>query len=598
MEPGRAQRHTNVSHFGKQREQPMTAPTPSADAGRSRSSSSSAGATGPNARPETAGQPLVPQAEQAPPVELHNRPLEACAPLDARLPLPAHSSASVQPPSGGQAPVESAYLIHMRESIDAALRNGDAAAALEGLTREFTCRPATHEEAALMASKILGVFSLRGRENPATCLHLLHSFLASASRGILVEIHPEIAHSLIKDLVLPTARDPSLRAEAFSVCTALARCGHAGSAAVDFLVATAVGNGLASDFQLCTKLLEALPDRAQRVFFAERLLKAIEALPHPSAPMLTCAFELASLLATEGNRELAGLYLGRLLMRATASDVVLRDDSLAPTELAALFRHPDISGADKRAAGSLVAVAVHGRVQDPFRASSVVASAAHCMSRFAKITTAQRLLEIEPSTLHPRRQDRLLADRISVISELVADVEDDDEARVVREQLTLHCYLLLRLHSSQCGIVLLRAELIRLDPANALEHLYALLKRLTEPVVLALTPDELDLIAIATAQADPEGCAYIPGTEVVIKNSLSDGYIDGGVTFHYPPVLAARRAKVRDFMRASASVRNQGEIKRALVSINALAGMSQEYVGVEITPRHWPALRTHLRENP
>jgi hypothetical protein len=538
----------------------------------------------------------VPQAGQEPPAELHNRPLQACAPLDARLPLPANSNASVQSPSGGQTPVDSAYIMHMRRSIAAALLDKAPAPALEELTGEFARRSATHEEAARMASEILGVFALRCHENPVPCLHLLHSmFVASGSRGILITIRPEIADSLIEELVLP---DPNLRAEVFSVCTALARGGHAYLPAVNFLVGSAIRDGLASDFQLCTKLLEALPDQAQRVFFAERLLKAIEALPHLGAPILTCAFELANLLAGDGNRELAGLYLGRLLMRATASDVVLRDDSLAPTELAALFRHPDISGADKRAAGSLVAVAVHGRVQDPFRASSVVASAAHCMSRFAKITTAQRLLEIEPSTLHPRRQDRLLADRISVISELVADVEDDDEARVVREQLTLHCYLLLRLHSSQCGIVLLRAELIRLDPANALEHLYALLKRLTEPVVLALTPDELDLIAIATAQADPEGCAYIPGTEVVIKNSLSDGYIDSGVTFHYPPVLAARRAKVRDFMRASASVRNQGEIKRALVSINALAGMSQEYVGVEITPRHWPALRTHLRENP
>jgi hypothetical protein len=54
---------------------------------------------------------------------------------------------------------------------------------------------------------------------------------------------------------------------------------------------------------------------------------------------------------------------------------------------------------------------------------------------------------------------------------------------------------------------------------------------------------------------------------------------------------------VQAFMQAPASVRNQAAIKRALVSINALAGMSQEYVGFEITPPDWPTLRAHLREN-
>jgi hypothetical protein len=575
-------------------------PTPSIDAGRSRGSSSSAGATGPNARrPETAGEPQVPQAGQEPPAELHKRPLQDSAPLDARLPLPANSSASAQSPSGGQTPVDSAYIMQMRRSIAAALVDKAPAAALEELTGEFARCSATHEEAARMASEILGVFALRCHENPDTCLRLLHSmFLANGRRGIHVKIHPQIADSLIEELVLPAARDPILRAEAFSVCTALARSGHGCLTAVDFLVEIAIGDGLASEFQRCTKLLEALPDRAQRVSSAERLLKAIEKLPHPSAPMLMCALQLASLLAAEGNRELAGMYLGRLLVRATAPNVVpTHDDSLAFTELAALFRHPDISAADKKDAAWQVAEAVLHEVEDPLPASNLVASAACCMTRFAKTLAARRLLELEHSAMEHWLQDPLVTDRISMMSELVTDVEDDDGARAMREQLKLECSLLLGRSKSRSGDVLLRAELIRLDPANALHQLCALLKQLSEPVALGLTPDELDLIAIATVQADPEGRAYIPGTEVVIKNSLSDGYIDSGVTFRYPPVLAARRAKVQAFMQAPASVRNQAAIKRALVSINALAGMSQEYVGFEITPPDWPTLRAHLREN-
>jgi hypothetical protein len=321
----------------------MTTPTPSTDAGRSRSSSSSAGATGPNAHQRTADEPQkpqvpqVPQAEQAPPAELHNRPLQACAPLDARLPLPVNSSASVQSPSGGQTPV------------------------------------------------------------------------------------------------------------------------------------------------------------------------AVE--------------------------------------------------SSQPNAL--------------------------GQIVDPFPASGAVASAARFMRRFEKIETAREILKtVSAMVQQPRNTDLILMRQISVISELVAD-EDCQEALAVRKQLKLECSTFLKWSNFSCHKALLRAELIRLDPANALIQLHRLLGGLDGAY---LSSDELDLIAIATVQADPEGRAYIPGTEDVNTGPLSDGYIEGGRTFSYPPVLAARRAKVQAFMQASAGVLNQHEIQGALQH--------------EITPRDWPTLRAHLRENP
>ena len=149
------------------------------------------------------------------------------------------------------------------------------------------------------------------------------------------------------------------------------------------------------------------------------------------------------------------------------------------------------------------------------------------MTQAEKTASAYRLRQLN---FPLRPTDGHFPYRISAISELVAGV-DDDACRSMQDFLRAECagYLKSAPESSNATKAILLAECIRLDPTGGRSFLADLLTR-----VDVFRPnsdgDACSLIAIATFQADPEGEAFVPGSEVVdtVKNPLSDSYIDRG----------------------------------------------------------------------
>jgi hypothetical protein len=488
--------------------------------------------------------------------------------------------------------------------IEEALVAPDAARAMDLLSDacRWTCSfSASRDELALVAPRILQAFAQRGREAPHEGFCHLRDFIGSLSTlkaiGATV-IPPQLLARLIDDLILPAVEKTGKLPDAIKVCTTLLKAKHDDISILyrlaSLLLDRAIGHKLSLYPDECIDLIKAIPDPQTQMALAERVVTSIAAMPDPERRLMGCSMTLAGLFTKHGRDQAAGMHLGKLLLRATAPDVLFTNDKSLPlSDVITAFRHPAIPANDKRMAAAQVAVAVERcALRNPIGAGELVVGAAPFMTQAEKTASAYRLRQLN----FPLKQvDFEVAFRISAISELVAGTDDDDACRSMQDFLRAECARYIDSGPEFCKGILL-AECIRLDPAGGLNFLADLLARVPAPH-LHWDGDLCNLVAIATFQADPEGEAYVPGSEVVDieKNPLSDSYIDRGTKYEYPAWLASRRAELLAFSLRS-SGRATAQIYEGIPrNILGLARISQEYSGISVKPSDWPALREHLR---
>jgi hypothetical protein len=111
----------------------------------------------------------------------------------------------------------------------------------------------------------------------------------------------------------------------------------------------------------------------------------------------------------------------------------------------------------------------------------------------------------------------------------------------------------------------------------------------------SLQEEHLDQVAVMSFQADPDGRAFRPGSEVrdTGLGSQNKDFILKGEPFVYPQCLASRRMLLRSTAAAHAAARVFNENTPAYVRVQA--DITTGYLGTSVQPSDWPILLNVLR---